>query len=97
MNNIKVTQSAINTYVNLHKERFGEDFGKYIEQCLYSSFSTSTFTLPSEWNDEEYAKWAEYDLLWMASEEGGIEIIDSEYAEAIYESNMEQFEEEDLI
>ena len=97
MKEIKVTQAAIDTYVNLHKERFGKDFGKYIEQCLYSSFSNSAFALPPEWNNEEFCKWAEHDLLWMAKEEGGIEIVDSEYAEAIFEANLEQFEEEDLF
>ena len=94
---INITEAAINTYVNLHKGKFGEDFGKYVEQCLYSGLSTNTFTLPSEWNDEEFTKWAEYDLLWMAKEEGNIETIDSEYAEAIFEANLEQFEEGDFI
>lgn len=90
-------KSAVSTYVDLHKEKFGEYFGKYIEQCLYSSLSNSSFTLPDEWNDMEFAKWAEYDLIWMATQEGGIQIVGSEYAESIFENNLEQFEEEDLM
>jgi hypothetical protein len=45
------------------------------------------FKLPSQWNDEEYIKWAKMDLEWNASE-GGEQVVDDQLAIDVYKSNL---------
>jgi hypothetical protein len=87
MEEIIVQQQAITTYVNLLKEKFGTNLGLLIQELLFDS-SNMHFEIPEEWNDEEFAKWAKMDLRWNAAEEGEVEEVDSEFAEAIFESNL---------
>ena len=84
---IEIQQDAVLLYVALLKERFGNNLPKLIEEVLYDSMNMSNFKLPSQWNDEEYIKWAKMDLEWNAAE-GGEEVVDKEFAVDIYKSNM---------
>lgn len=87
MEEIIVKQEAITTYVNLLKEKFGTNLGLLIKELLSDSTSMH-FEVPEVWTEEEFAKWAKMDLRWNAAEEGGIVEVDSEFAKAIFESNL---------
>lgn len=87
MEEIIVQQEALTTYVNLLKEKFGTNLGLLIEELLFDSMNMH-FEIPEEWNDEEFAKWAKMDLSWNAAETTDVQIVDPEFAEAIFESNL---------
>jgi hypothetical protein len=87
MEEIIVQQEAITAYVNLLKGKFGTNLGLLIEELLFDSMNMH-FEIPEEWNDEEFAKWAKMDLRWNAGETIDVYIVDPEFAEAIFESNL---------
>jgi hypothetical protein len=86
MEEINIKQEAVAAYLNLLKGKFGTNLGLVIEELLFDS-SNMHFEIPEKWNDEEFAKWAKMDLRWNAAEEE-VEEVDSEFAEAIFESNL---------
>ena len=84
---IEIQQDAVLLYVALLKEKFGNNLPKLIEELLYDSMNMGNFKLPSQWNDEEYIKWAKMDLEWNASE-GGEQVVDDQLAIGVYKSNL---------
>jgi hypothetical protein len=84
---IEIQQDAVLLYVALLKEKFGNNLPKLIEDLLYDSMNMRYFKLPSQWNDEEYIKWAKMDLEWNASE-GGEQVVDDQLAIDVYKSNL---------
>jgi hypothetical protein len=84
---IEIQQDAVLLYVALLKEKFGNNLPKLIEDLLYDSMNMRHFKLPSQWNDEEYIKWAKMDLEWNASE-GGEQVVDDQLAIDVYKSNL---------
>jgi hypothetical protein len=84
---IEIQQDAVLLYVALLKEKFGNNLPKLIEDLLYDSMNMRNFKLPSQWNDEEYIKWAKMDLEWNASE-GGEQVVDDQLAIDVYKSNL---------
>jgi hypothetical protein len=84
---IEIKNDAVLLYVALLKEKFGNNLPRLISELLYDSMNMRYFTLPSEWNDEEYIKWAKMDLEWNASE-GGESIVDEQFAVDIFKSNL---------
>ena len=83
-----VTPEAVSSYVTNMKDAFKDRLPMVIEEVLYDDMNMRNFALPSIWNDEEFERWAKYDLEWNASE-GDEEIADVEFAEAMFMSNLE--------
>jgi hypothetical protein len=93
---IIIKQEAISTYVNLLKEKFGSNLGLVIEEVLFDSMNMD-FNIPETWNDEEFAKWAKMDLTWNASEGEEEGEIGADFAESLFESNLDLFGIEDYF
>jgi hypothetical protein len=93
---VEASPEAIKTYLTLLKDKFGHKLGQFIEDELYDSMNMGNYTLPEEWNDEEFSKWAKMDLEWNASE-GGEEVIDSNFAEDLFKSNLKLYGVEDYL
>ena len=93
---VEASSEAIKTYLTLLKNKFGNKLPQFIEDELYDSMNMGNYQLPEEWNDEEFAKWAKMDLEWNASE-GEEEIIDSNFAEDLFKSNLELYGVEDYL
>jgi hypothetical protein len=83
-----VTPEAVSLYVINMKEAFKDRLPMVIEEVLYDDMNMRNFELPSQWNDEEFERWAKYDLEWNASE-GDEEIANVEFAEALFMSNLD--------
>ena len=93
---VEASPEAIKTYLTLLKDKFGHKLGQFIEDELYDSMNMGNYTLPEEWNDEEFSKWAKMDLEWNASE-GGEEVVDSNFAEDLFKSNLKLYGVEDYL
>ena len=85
---IEIKNDAVLLYVALLKERFGNNLPRLISELLYDSMNMKYFTLPSEWNDDEYIKWAKMDLEWNASEGGEEGELGADFAEDLFKSNL---------
>jgi hypothetical protein len=86
---INITDQAVATYVALLKGRFGTNLGQVIEDEIFDEMNQGNgdYSLPEEWNDEEFSRWAKMDLEWNAAEEGE-EFVDVEFATTLFESNL---------
>jgi hypothetical protein len=83
-----VTPEAVSLYVTNMKEAFKDRLPIVIKEVLYDDMNMGNFELPNQWNDNEFERWAKYDLEWNASE-GDEEIADVEFAEALFMSNLD--------
>jgi hypothetical protein len=83
-----VTPEAVSLYVTNMKEAFKDRLPIVIKEVLYDDMNMGNFEVPNQWNDNEFERWAKYDLEWNASE-GDEEIADVEFAEALFMSNLD--------
>jgi len=86
---INITDQAVATYVALLKGRFGTNLSRVIEDEIYDEMNQGNgeYSLPEEWNEEEFSRWAKMDLEWNAAE-GFEEFVDEEFATTLFESNL---------
>lgn len=85
---IIITEQVVAAYVALFKQKFGANAYLAMQE-IHDEMNqgNGSYKLPTEWNDEELAKWAKMDLEWNAAEEG-IDIVDEEYAKALFEATL---------